>query len=88
LLIIVVASSSPAFGAAIDVARMERAIDLRVSTGQFMGAVLVAKDGKVLINKGYGSAGAGPVWRQVAPGGSAAEDDHPIQGELRAGAVR
>lgn len=56
LLTMVFASSSLAFGAAIDVARMERAIDLRVSTGQFMGAVLVAKDGKILINKGYGSA--------------------------------
>lgn len=56
LLTMVFASSSVAFGAAIDVARMERAIDLRVSTGQFMGAVLVAKDGKILINKGYGSA--------------------------------
>ena len=55
-LIIVFASSSLAFGAAIDVARMERAIDLRVSTGQFMGAVLVAKEGKILINKGYGTA--------------------------------
>jgi CubicO group peptidase (beta-lactamase class C family) len=53
---IVFASSSLAFGAGIDVARMERAIDLRVSTGQFMGAVLVAKDGKILINKGYGTA--------------------------------
>lgn len=55
-LTMVFASSSLAFGAGIDVARMERAIDLRVSTGQFMGAVLVAKDGKILINKGYGSA--------------------------------
>lgn len=55
-LMVVFASSSVAFGAAPDVARMERAIDLRVSTGQFMGAVLVARDGKVLINKGYGSA--------------------------------
>src|SRR5580698_1094243 len=49
-LAIVLASSSLAFGAAIDVARMERAIDLRVSTGQFMGAVLFAKDGKILTN--------------------------------------
>lgn len=55
-LITVSAASSLAFGAGVDVARMERAIDLRVSTGQFTGAVLVAKDGKILINKGYGSA--------------------------------
>jgi CubicO group peptidase (beta-lactamase class C family) len=48
--------SSLALGAAIDVTRMEQAIELRVSTGQFMGAVLVAKDGRKLIDKGYGSA--------------------------------
>jgi hypothetical protein len=45
LVAIVFASSSLASGSGIDVARMERAIDLRVSAGQFMGAVLVAKDG-------------------------------------------
>jgi CubicO group peptidase (beta-lactamase class C family) len=44
------------FGAITDVARMERAIDLQLSTGKFMGAVLVSKDGKILINKGYGYA--------------------------------
>ena len=55
-LTLILAWSSLAFGAAIDVARMEQAIDLRVSTGQFMGTVLVAKGGKILINKGYGSA--------------------------------
>lgn len=49
-------ASSFALGAATDVARMERAIDLRVSTGQFMGAVLVARGGKILINKAYGKA--------------------------------
>lgn len=54
--LLAIAVSSIAFGAAEDAARMERAIDLRVSTGQFMGAVLVAKDGKILINKGYGRA--------------------------------
>jgi CubicO group peptidase (beta-lactamase class C family) len=42
--------------APLDVPRMERAIDLRVSTGQFMGTVLLAEDGKVIINKGYGMA--------------------------------
>jgi CubicO group peptidase (beta-lactamase class C family) len=56
LLLVLGASSSLAFGAANDVARMDRDIDLRVSTGQFMGTVLVTKDGKILINKGYGSA--------------------------------
>ena len=42
--------------APVDLPRMERAIALRVSTGQFMGSVLVARDGKVLIDKGYGLA--------------------------------
>jgi CubicO group peptidase (beta-lactamase class C family) len=39
-----------------DVARMERAIDLKVGTGQFMGAVLVARESQVVINKAYGLA--------------------------------
>jgi CubicO group peptidase (beta-lactamase class C family) len=39
-----------------DLARMERSIDLRVASGQFMGAVIVARDGKVLLSKGYGEA--------------------------------
>jgi CubicO group peptidase (beta-lactamase class C family) len=42
--------------APLDVPRMERAIDLRVSTGQFTGTVLVALDDKILISKGYGLA--------------------------------
>jgi CubicO group peptidase (beta-lactamase class C family) len=44
------------YGASVDVSRMERAIDQRVSTGQFMGSVLVARNDKVLIDKGYGFA--------------------------------
>ena len=55
-LTLILTASSATFGAAPDVARMEQAIDLRVSTGQFMGTVLVAESGKFLINKGYGSA--------------------------------
>src|SRR6266853_1671927 len=35
---------------------MERAVDLRASAGQFMGSVLVARDGRVLLSKGYGEA--------------------------------
>ena len=35
---------------------MERAVELRVSAGQFMGSVLVARDGRVLLSKGYGGA--------------------------------
>jgi CubicO group peptidase (beta-lactamase class C family) len=37
-------------------ARMERAVELRAAAGQFMGAVLVARDGRVLLSKGYGDA--------------------------------
>jgi len=37
-------------------ARVEKAIAARESTGHFMGAVLIALDGKVLLSKGYGFA--------------------------------
>jgi CubicO group peptidase (beta-lactamase class C family) len=33
---------------------MEREIESRVSSGQFMGSVLVARDGRILLSKGYG----------------------------------
>lgn len=36
--------------------RMERAVELRAAGGSFMGAVLVARDGKPVISKGYGPA--------------------------------
>ena len=49
-------TASVALSAPDEMARMEHAIDLRVSNGQFMGAVLVAKDDKLLLNRGYGSA--------------------------------
>jgi CubicO group peptidase (beta-lactamase class C family) len=39
-----------------DLARMERAVEQRASAGQFMGSVLVARDGRVLLSKGYGEA--------------------------------
>ena len=44
----------PAF--AQDAARMETVIRADADKGDFMGAVLVAKDGKILLDKGYGSA--------------------------------
>lgn len=43
--------------------RMERAIDVRVDSGQLMGAVLVASDGEPVIDKGYGLAS---VARKIA----------------------
>ena len=39
-----------------DVARMEQVIQSYVSARQFMGSALVARDGVVLLSKGYGSA--------------------------------
>ncbi len=39
-----------------NVARMEQVIQSFVSGKQFMGSVLVARDGKVVLSKGYGSA--------------------------------
>jgi CubicO group peptidase (beta-lactamase class C family) len=45
-----------AAAAAPELARMERAVELRVSAGQFMGSVLVARNGRVLLSKGYGEA--------------------------------
>ena len=39
-----------------DVARMEQIIQFYVSNQRFMGAALVAQNGKVLLSKGYGSA--------------------------------
>src|SRR5438093_224596 len=43
-------------GGAQDVSRMDRIIRSHVDSKQFMGSVLVAQDGKVLLDKGYGSA--------------------------------
>jgi CubicO group peptidase (beta-lactamase class C family) len=50
------APSSKAAVHPIDVARIERAIEARLESGQFMGSVLIARDGKALLSKGYGKA--------------------------------
>ncbi|MBY0496943.1 MAG: serine hydrolase [Cyanobacteria bacterium] len=42
--------------AAQDLARMEQVIQSHVSAGTFMGTVLVARDGKMILNKSYGMA--------------------------------
>jgi CubicO group peptidase (beta-lactamase class C family) len=42
--------------AAQDVSRMDTVVRADADKGEFMGAVLVAKDGKILLDKGYGSA--------------------------------
>lgn len=38
----------------VELVRMERAIDVRVESGQFMGAVLVARGGEPLLARAYG----------------------------------
>ncbi|MDG2533188.1 serine hydrolase [Sphingomonas sp. HITSZ_GF] len=48
------ALATPAF--AQDVTRMDQAASAEAETGGFMGAILVAQDGKILFDKGYGSA--------------------------------
>jgi len=48
--------ASPRPGGAQDVSRMDRIIQSHVDGKQFMGSVLVAQGGKVLLDKGYGSA--------------------------------
>src|SRR5206468_3929077 len=45
-----------AAAAAPELARMQRAVEARASAGQFMGAVLVARDHRTLLSKGYGAA--------------------------------
>jgi CubicO group peptidase (beta-lactamase class C family) len=39
-----------------DSPRLEKAVQMRVSKGQFMGAVLVARSGRTVLSKGYGMA--------------------------------
>jgi len=50
------ASKSAQLQAPEGAARMEHVIQSYVSSEQFMGSVLVARDGDVLLSKGYGSA--------------------------------
>jgi len=41
---------------AIDVTRMEQVVQARTADNQFMGAVLVARDDDILLDKAYGAA--------------------------------
>ena len=50
------ARAATATAHAIDVARIDRMIEARTAAGQFMGSVLIAKNGKTLLSKGYGQA--------------------------------
>ena len=48
------ALAAPAFSQ--DAARMDKAASAEADRNGFMGAILVAQDGKILFDKGYGSA--------------------------------
>lgn len=39
-----------------EIPRIEQAIEAQTSAGTFAGAVLIARDGRVLLNRGYGKA--------------------------------
>ena len=53
-LVAIALSASPL--AAQDAARMEQVASAQAESGDFMGAALVAQDGRVVFDKGYGSA--------------------------------
>jgi len=44
-----------------NVSRMEQVVQSYVAGKQFMGTVLIARDGEVLLSKGYGSANLSEV---------------------------
>src|SRR5687768_8438363 len=48
--------ASPSTSLGTSLARMEQVIQSHVGSGSFMGTVLVARDGKVVLDKGYGMA--------------------------------
>jgi CubicO group peptidase (beta-lactamase class C family) len=50
------AASGAQAGSQPDVARMEQIVQSYVTSHQFMGTVLVAEDGKILLDQGYGFA--------------------------------
>jgi CubicO group peptidase (beta-lactamase class C family) len=56
LVAIAVVLATAAGAVAQDTARMEQVIQSHVSAGTFMGTVLVARDGKVVLDKAYGMA--------------------------------
>ncbi len=56
VLCLLAATTLPQLAAAQDAARMDRAARAEATAGGFMGAILVAQDGKILFDKGYGSA--------------------------------
>src|ERR1700754_2454488 len=63
---IVMATTLPA--KATDLERIEQVMQAASTDNQFMGAVLAVKDGKVLLDKGYGYANL--EWRIPNPPGT------------------
>jgi hypothetical protein len=57
-------SVSAAAAAPNDLKRMQSNIELRVANQHFIGAVLVAKGDRLLINRGYGFA---DLWATASP---------------------
>jgi CubicO group peptidase (beta-lactamase class C family) len=55
-LVVVFGLTLPLSGAAQDVERMDEIVRYYVDNQMFMGSVLVARNGEVLLNEGYGSA--------------------------------
>ena len=56
LMVLTVLAASRAIAARDDLTRIETAIDGPMSKRQFMGAVLIARNGQIRLNKGYGHA--------------------------------
>jgi hypothetical protein len=60
--------ATPAF--AQDVARMETVVRADADKGEFMGAVLVARDGEILFDKGLRSCSTRALARPISNGRS------------------
>jgi len=56
LLLIVLAAISPASFAQDEATQLDQLVNSYVDAGQFMGSVLVAREGRTLLSKGYGVA--------------------------------
>lgn len=55
-LVLAAVIQSPASAVPLDAARMDEVVQSYTDSGKFMGAVLVARDGQALLDKGYGYA--------------------------------
>jgi len=53
---LLIGAAHPAYAAKDDFPRVEKALNARVSKGEFMGAILIARGSQVIFSKGYGNA--------------------------------